>query len=114
MDSRWSTQNSRTGRSPKVTDDLGNRVRNGSSRSDHPRGVIVGEAYTPIPRSNIHRVTTEAKPMDSLHSDWMQYSFSMGDYGDSHARNGMETVIRLSTTQEIDNHGMSSALLEDR
>ena len=94
------------GNSPMIKDGNGNPVANGSIVADEtiPVVFIIDEIYTPKFLAKIFtEVTTEAKPMEPLHSDWMQFSFNMGHYKNrENARKAMLATIELSTLQTID------------
>jgi hypothetical protein len=94
------------GNSPMIKDENGNPVANGSIVADEtiPVVFIIDDIYTPKFLAKIFtEVTTEAKPMEPLHGDWMQYSFNMGHYKDNESgRKAMLATIELSTLQTID------------
>jgi len=56
---------------------------------DHEKysGPFLAEIFT--------NVTTKATPMEEIHSNWMQYSFNLGDYKYASFQNAMKTVISL-------------------
>jgi len=94
------------GESPFVVDAQGNQIPNGSIAADEliPVVFIIDPAYQPKFLAKIFtEVTTEARKMDSLHGDWMQFAFDLGDYNDSdEAKLAIEVAIELTTKQNID------------
>ena len=93
------------GNSPRVTDDFGNPTPNGSIVQDEkiPVVFVLADAFTPKFLAKIFtEVTTEAQKLDSVHGDWMQFAFSMGDYSDESARKAMKATILIATEQYID------------
>ena len=94
------------GNSPFVVDEQGNQIPNSSFAADEiiPVVFIIDPAYQPKFLAKIFtEVTTEARKMDGLHGDWMQYAFELGDYnGSEEALLAVKTAIELNTKQNID------------
>jgi hypothetical protein len=94
------------GNSPYVVDEAGAQVFNGSIAQDEviPVVFIIDAGYQPKFLAKIFtEVTTESKPMDQLHGDWMQYAFELGEYNNKQeALLSMKVVIQLASIQDID------------
>ena len=95
------------GNSPFVMDDNGNPIPNGTIVANEviPVVFIIDASYQPKFLAKIFtEVTTEAKTMDKLHGDWMQFAFDLGDYtNNTEANLGLHAAIELSSMQTVDN-----------
>lgn len=95
------------GDSPFVLDDQGNQIPNGSIVADEviPVVFIIDDSYKPKFLAKIFtQVTTEAKTMEPLHGDWMQFAFQLGDYANNEeGRLAFYASIELASIQDIDN-----------
>ena len=94
------------GNSPFVTDDNGNPIANGTIVADEviPVVFIIDASYQSKFLAKIFtEVTTEAKTMDKLHGDWMQYAFELGDYSNNtEATLSLNAAIELGSMQTVD------------
>ena len=94
------------GNSPFVLDDNGAPIPNGTIVADEviPVVFIIDASYEPKFLAKIFtEVTTEAKTMDKLHGDWMQFAFELGDYANNNeASLSLKAAIELGSIQTID------------
>jgi len=70
----------------------------GTDRSNDPLPFILlhGDSYDPSQLAKIFtHVTSGATAMDSIHKDWMHYSFDLPKYNLEHNKKSMETVTHL-------------------